>query len=115
MNISEVAEIGAKGKDAGASSTGAAFLALARLAAAFLTAVFSAGATSETVVSLASLEADFDARFTGFLTSAVSALAVALEAVLRTGFFAVADSSDEGAFDSSFFTISGALQAACET
>ena len=108
--MSEVAEIGASGAvaagiDTSAGSDSTDFFADPRFAGAFL-AVADASDTSTT-------GADLAARFTGaFAGSLTGACAAALAGALRAGFFATADSSAMGAFVSSFFTISGALQAA---
>ena len=125
INISEVADIGAGEVATGAATTSvSADFLVARFAGAFFAAGFfgdslSAASTS-TAGSAASEGSAFAARFAGafagaFADALAGALAAALAGALRAGFFATADSSATGAFVSSFFTISGALQAACET
>jgi predicted lipid-binding transport protein (Tim44 family) len=81
-----------------------------------LAATFFAGSATSDAADTSTAGADLVARFTGaFAGSLTGDLAAGLVGALRAGFFATADSSATGAFVSSFFTISGALQAACET
>jgi hypothetical protein len=109
MNISEVAETGAAMAGAFASAVFSEASALAfapRLAGAFLVAFSTTSSTDAGVFSALA----FGAFLTSdFLAGAAVSVSTFLGARARVTFFAVVSA---GTFESSFFTISGVLQAA---